>query len=480
MPIPILSVAQMRGWEQATWDAGIKEEAVIRQVGGRIAEWLLETIDHDRKLLLVAGKGNNGEDVRQTWPRLKALRLNREDIELINVVDPVADLPGLEQALSMLGDGVIVEGLFGIGLNRPLGAEWIRVVELINSSEAPVVSIDVPSGLDADTGEVLGAAVRARETLTLGAPKRGLLKPQALEYVGRLNLAADIGLVPCSAEGDLQWTLREDFLGFPPPRRVDSHKGSHGHLAILAGSLGFHGAAVLAAKGALSACPGLVSVFTSEAAYAPVASQLAAAMVHPWQGDGCLPPNCTAILVGPGLANPDLPESVREFVVQTWRESLAAVIADASALDWLPAGETPAGAIRLITPHPREAARMLSASTGEIQGDRFAALRKLSANCGGCLVALKGCQTLVGRSEGEIYVNPTGNPWLAQGGSGDVLAGYLGGLLAQPILAADPLRAIRFGVWEHGRAADARLLRAGAPTIEAIARELGGSRPARF
>lgn len=480
MPIPVLSVAQMREWEQATWDVGITEEAVIRQVGGRIAQWLGETIDHDRKLLLVAGKGNNGEDVRQTLPHLWELRPDRKATELINIVDPIADLSGFEQALSTLGDGVVVEGLFGIGLNRPLGGEWIRVVELLNSSAAPVVSIDLPSGLDGDTGEVLGAAVRARETLTLGAPKSGLLKPQALEYVGRLNVATDIGLVPCPSVGDLQWTLREDFPGFPPPRRIDSHKGSHGRLAILAGSLGYHGAAVLAARGALSACPGLVSVFTSEAAYTPVASQLAAAMVHPWRDDNNLPPNCTAVLVGPGLANPDLPESVREFVVETWRESPLAVIADASALDWLPKGKTSAGALRLITPHPGEAARMLSASTGEIQGDRLAALRHLSAEYGDCMVALKGPQTLVGRSEGEIYINPTGNPWLAQGGSGDLLAGYLSGLLAQPNLAKDPMKAIRFGVWDHGRAADARCLSGEAVTIESIGRELGGGRVARI
>jgi hydroxyethylthiazole kinase-like uncharacterized protein yjeF len=480
MSIPVLSVAQMREWEQATWDAGITEADVIRQVGERIAQRLLAVVDHDRRILFVAGKGNNGEDVRLAVQQLREISGERaEDSELVNVIDPAADLPKLDEAISRLGNGVIVEGLFGIGLNRPLGEDWTAVIERINDANATVISIDSPSGLDSDSGEVLGAAIRARLTLTLGAPKRGLLKPQAIEYVGRLCLLPDIGLVACPEGGELYWTVAEDFAGLPPLRKVDSHKGSYGHLAIVAGSLGYHGAAVLAAKGAHSAGAGLVSVFTSEATYIPVASQLAAAMVHPWSGGAAIPANATAILVGPGLASLELPESVREFVVRMWRESPLAVIADASALDWLPKGGTPKGSLRLMTPHPGEAARMLSISTADVQLDRCEALRRISNDYGGCWVALKGHQTLVGRSSGELYVNPSGNPWLAQGGSGDLLAGYLGGMLAQSALAKDAFTAIRFAVWDHGSVADTRYLHRGAITIESVARSLGGDRRRR-
>src|SRR2546426_9708724 len=159
---------------------------------------------------------------------------------------------------------LIVDGLFGIGLNRPLEGVWVRLIEKVNRSQIPVLAIDVPSGLNADTGEPEGAAIRAAITLTLAAPKKGLLASAAWPFVGRLEVAPDIGLVPCPHEGEMLWTVAEDFLGYPPARPVDGHKGTFGHIVIFAGSLGYHGAAVLAANGATRAQPGLFSLFVSE------------------------------------------------------------------------------------------------------------------------------------------------------------------------------------------------------------------------
>ena len=137
-----------------------------------------------------------------------------------------------------------------------------------------------------------------------------------------------------------------------------------------------------------------------------------------------------------------------------WRDSLLPVVVDASALDWLPLDPVPKNALRVITPHPGEAARLLRTTSQQVQANRFTALRNISRKFGNAWVVLKGHHTLIGRSSGEVYVNSSGNPHLAQGGSGDVLAGYLAGLLAQPDLRADPLKTIRYAVWQHGAVAD--------------------------
>jgi NAD(P)H-hydrate epimerase len=218
----------------------------------------------------------------------------------------------------------------------------------------------------------------------------------------------------------------------------------------------------------------LITLSVHESIFAPVAAQLQAVMVHPFAKTPWMPDSASGVLVGPGLAAEGVAESCREFVNSLWRQSLLPVIADASSLRWLPAGAIQSAALRVITPHPGEAARMLGVTTPEVQADRPSALRALSQKFGDCFVLLKGCRTLVGRAGGEIAVNLTGNPHLAQGGSGDLLAGYVAGLLAQPALQSLPLSALRYAVWEHGAAADRLLARRPQFTIEDLAGELGG------
>ncbi|MHB8520926.1 MAG: NAD(P)H-hydrate dehydratase [Limisphaerales bacterium] len=474
MPVPIVSVAQMRAWEQATWATGQTEPAVISRVGQRVAARARQLTRPGNLVVTLAGKGHNGDDARQAQAHLAG-----RVVEVLNVVEPATDLAGLQSLLARR-PALIIDGLFGIGLNRPLGEPWVRFINEVNQSARPVLAVDVPSGLDADTGQTHGAAVRATITLTLGAPKQGLLRPSAWPFVGRLEVAPDIGLAPCPCAGEWQWTLPGDFGAFPPARPVDAHKGSFGHLIIIAGSLGYHGAAVLAARGAERGKPGLITLFTPANIYAPVAAQLQSVMVHPWKPNVEFPKSSSAILFGPGLAAGDLPDPLKEELARLWRESPQPVAADASALDWLPAGPTPPGAPRVVTPHPGEAARMLRTSTEAVQADRPGALRELSRRWGGCWVVLKGHQTLVGRSPGEIFVNPSGNPYLAQGGSGDVLAGFLGGLLAQPALQPDLETTLRYGVWEHGTAADTLQLRRSGWTIEDLAVALGNRTPGDF
>ena len=450
MSVPVISVAQMREWERATWATGQTEAEVIRRVGQALGRRAVQLTRAGETILILAGRGHNGDDARAAHEALVGRRVS----ELLEVAAPEMDLPKLEAALARR-PALVIDGLFGIGLNRPLDDAWGEFIGRLNQARVRVLAVDVPSGLNADTGETFGAAVEAVVTLTVGAAKIGLLQHNAWPFVGRLEVATDVGLAVCPPVGELNWTMPEDFDGLPLRRHAAAHKGSFGHLGILAGSLGYHGAAVLAARGAQRAQPGLITVLTHEPAYHPVAAQLQAVMVSPWLATSKLPGDFSAVLIGPGLAAPALPDEMKLTARRVWRDALQPVIVDASALDWLPLDPVPKNAIRVITPHPGEAARLLKTTTQTVQADRSRAVREISRRFGNCWVVLKGHQTLVGRSSGATFVNPSGNPHLAQGGSGDVLAGFIGGLLAQPAWQSGAEMALRYAVWQHGAAADA-------------------------
>lgn len=466
MPIPALTIAQMREWEKATWATGQTEAEVIRRVGQCVAEHALRLTKPHDLVVILAGTGNNGADARAAQVHLKERR-----VDLVDVKEPAADLSKLEAVLS-LRPALIVDGLFGIGINRPLSSEWIRFIERINDSGGRILAVDVPSGLNGDTGEPQGAAIRASVTLTVGAPKVGMLAEAAWPYVGGLEVATEVGLVACPVKSELNWTLPQDFRAFPPERSVATHKGTYGHVGIVAGSVGFHGASVLASRGAQRAQAGLITLYIQEGAYHPVASQLQAVMVSQWKPGIDFSPY-SAILIGPGLAAADLPDELKKLTRDLWLKAAVPVIVDASALAWLPTGAVPQKAVRLITPHPGEAARLLKRTSGEVQADRLKSLRELSESYGNTWVVLKGHQTMIGRHEDEVFVNSSGNPHLAQGGSGDLLSGYLAGLLAQPALQKDALKTIRYAVWQHGAAADRLQKKDLSWVVEELAQELG-------
>lgn len=449
MPLPVISVEQMREWEKATWATGQTEAEVIRRVGLAVAGWALQLTKPADLILIVAGKGHNGDDARSAREHLADRR-----VDLLDVTDPAEDLLKLEALLS-LRPALVIDGLFGIGINRPLNPDWVQFIDRLNHAHLRVLAVDVPSGLDARTGIAQRAAIEAFVTLTVGAPKLGLLSSSAWSFVGRLEIADDVGLAAEHGfQSELKWTVRADFNDFPPRRAVAGHKGTYGHLGIIAGSLGYHGAAALTARGAQRAQPGLITLYTVESAYHVVASQLQAVMVSPWRSEARPAESRTAVLIGPGLAAPDVPEQIKLLVAELWRKFPGPVIVDASALAWLPPEGAPQPGTRVITPHPGEAARLLRTESKEVQSNRQQSLRDLSAKFSNCWVVLKGHQTMIGRSEGVIYVNSSGNPHLAQGGSGDVLSGYLAGLLAQHILQNDPMTTLRYGVWQHGATAD--------------------------
>ena len=467
MSLPVISVEQMRRWEAATWESGKTEEEVIAQVGEVVAARVMELTRPGDDVLLLAGKGHNGDDVRAVTNHL-----SEREVNLLSVTDPAKTRQKLPLDLDP-APALVVDGLFGIGLNRPLNADWMQVIAQLNAKRLRVLSVDVPSGVDAATGEVQGAAVRAMETLTLGTAKKGLLQPSASEFVGRLRVAPDIGLVPCRETSDLLLGQAGDFKDFPPARPAGGHKGTFGHLGIMAGSVGYHGAAVLAARGAARAQPGLVTLLTPDEVFVPVASQLAGVMVRPLAPGKITVKSITGMLIGPGLAADDLPGNLKETTGEMWLESSVPIVVDASALDWLPSGTFRDKAIRVITPHPGEAARLLGSTVDAVQADRVEALRALSAKFGDCWVVLKGQHTLIGHGKNEVLVNPTGNPGLGQGGSGDLLAGYLAGLLAQPLLRENIGRTIRYAAWQHGAAADELASQASNWVVEDLAKRIG-------
>ncbi|HEY1787701.1 MAG TPA: NAD(P)H-hydrate dehydratase [Verrucomicrobiae bacterium] len=469
MAVPVITVAQMREWEKATWASGQTEAEVIRRVGKRVAKRARKLTRSGDAILMLAGKGNNGNDARAAGELIEDRQL-----EIFNVSSPEADLPKLQDVLRRKF-ALIVDGLFGIGLNRPLDEHWQKFVSRVNESKIPVLAIDAPSGLNCDTGLPEGAAIEATLTLTVGAPKVGMLAESAWPFAGRLEVLEDIGLVPCPVTSERNWILPNDFEQFPPRRAEAGHKGLYGHLAIVAGSMGFHGASVLAARAAQRAQPGLITLFTDEPVYHVVASQLQAVMAGIFRPEMKFPESTSALLIGPGLHASGVADAMRKTVQRIWRDSPWPVVMDASALD-LVAPHVLSKAVRIITPHPGEAAQMLNATSKQIQADRPRALRELSKKYGNCWVVLKGHQTLIGSKDGEIFVNSSGNPFLGQGGSGDVLSGYIAGLLAQPVLQSDVCGILRFAVWQHGAAADALQEKEKIWVIEDLAAELGDAR----
>lgn len=488
--LPILTTEQMRQWEEDSWKEGISQPDVIRTVGNKVADCLLQTIyDHAKnrysslendpkelekgieqvmqtqQILVLAGPGHNGDDARVA---ANFLRGKVKEVQVLEVKDPkkalktfkklVADRKNFFEPMttsSRFCPTFIVDGMFGIGLNRPLSQDYVDLINAVNDCGIPIFAVDVPSGLN-EEGMPWPAAVKAQYTLTVGTLKRCLMCGDASKYVGQIGVIEDIGLIPDIPASDFEWIkLVSAAEVIDLKRPLDCHKGDFGHTLILAGSLGYHGAAVLAAKAAAAAKPGLITVCTMPETYIPVASHLVTQMVHPWSPEWQMPKGITSILVGPGLAAPGISQVFWDWVRELWRSFPGNMIADASALDQIPEGET--AGVRVITPHPGEAARCLGITTKEVQADRLGALRKLSEKFGNAYVVLKGYQTLIGTTKGKVYLNHTGNPSMAQGGTGDVLAGFLSGLFAYDRIGEEPIDNIEricYAVYSHGRAAD--------------------------
>ena len=350
--------------------------------------------------------------------------------------------------------GLIIDGLFGIGLARPIEGEYAEWIERANASSCPILALDAPSGLNALTGQITGPAIRAIRTITFIALKPGLLTGDGPDHCGELSVC-DLGLAIDSGDGVV--VAPDLFRACLKPRARNSHKGSFGSVAILGGAPGMAGAALLAGRAALKLGAGRVYLGMLETlAVDPVQPEL---MLRTPADALSM---ATVLAIGPGLGQ-SIPAG--ELLTQALDSALPRVI-DADGLNLL--AQSPllqrkcavSPAPTFITPHPAEAARLLGSSTEDVQADRLSAALQLAKRFN-AYVALKGCGTIVAAPNGRWFINTSGNPGLASAGSGDVLTGMLAALLAQHW---PPLEAILAAVHLHGAAADACIAASHGPT----------------
>jgi NAD(P)H-hydrate epimerase len=427
------------------------------------------------RVVIVGGAGQNGGDgwvvARHLWnagklPRVLLVgdrarvagdaRVNLDALERLGVqcTSIGQDLSPLVHALSEAT--LVVDALFGTGLDRPLTGVNAAVVERINACAADVVALDLPSGVDADRGCVLGSAVRAQRTVTFAAHKRGLHQYPGVALAGEISCVS-IG-VPAGYDAD---GLIEagDIARWIARRAPDAHKGSAGHVLVIAGAPGRTGAALLAGLGALRGGAGLVTLAARAATRTALDAKVIELMTaelpeSPARGLSAgleLAAGKRAVVIGPGFGLDDYGREV-SVGLATALEMSAVLDADAltslgSELGLLRSARGP----RVLTPHPGEAARLLDTDTDDVQADRYGAAQRL-AERSGAVVVLKGARTIIAEPGGRMRVCARGTPAMAVAGTGDVLSGVLGALLAQP--GIDAFDAASAAVYVHARAGE--------------------------
>lgn len=428
--------------------------------------YLLETWPAPEHLQVLCGTGNNGGDGFLLADLAHKRGIAVTVLQLGDAGKITGDaLLARQQALAngvkivpfgaaaLVPTGVIVDAMLGTGLTGEVRGVYAAAIDAINASGAPVVAVDIPSGLCSDTGRVLGSAVRAALTVTFIGLKRGLFTLQAPDYTGAVHFS-DLAVPPevyAAVPADCSRLALEALLERLPPRPATAHKGLYGTVLIVGGDYGTAGAAALAAEAALRCGAGLVQVATRPEHVAALVARTPEVMPRGVNSGAELTPMLAAaavLVVGPGLGQSPWAIQLLQLALATGKP----LVLDADALNLLAAGTvggtSPVGNW-VLTPHPGEAARLLACTTSEVQADRFAAVTALQQRYGG-VVVLKGNGTLVTGGEG-IVLSDYGNPGMASGGMGDVLSGVIGALLAQRL---PPLEAAALGVCLHGAAAD--------------------------
>jgi NAD(P)H-hydrate epimerase len=485
----ILNAEQMREADRRTiQEIGIASLVLMENAGRQVVA-AIESLYSDlaeRRIAVVCGKGNNGGDgfvVARTLQqrgfdvsvfvigrhtevtadaRVNLDILGRIGQTVVEVADETAwELHGAEIA----GHDLIIDALFGTGLSAPLTGFYETVVADLNEAGVPIVSIDIPSGMSADTCDLIGDSIEATVTVTLAAPKLPLVLPPAEMKAGEVVIA-DIGIpsgVIDQLEGpSLELLTRDQMRALVQPRAPDAHKGDFGRVLVVAGSLGKTGAAVLCAQGALRAGAGLVSVAAPKSCQSTIAAHAAEYMtealdetaegtVHFSAADAVLGMDADVIIAGPGLGRG---EAVSTFVRELVDKCEGPLVLDADALNAF--ADEPAllvgreGRDLIITPHPGEMARLVGCTVEDLQADRIGIATDF-ARRHNLYVVLKGYRTLVVTPGEKVFVNPTGCPGMATGGTGDVLAGMLGAWLAQLL---DAEAACKLAVYLHGTAGE--------------------------
>ena len=509
---PLVSAHQMRALDSYTIEqAHVSADVLMESAGRAVVDALLSRFgallrEPQADILVVCGRGNNGGDglvvarhLHLLGVRVRAVLVgDRKNLSQETALNwRRAEAVGVPLSLgpaALPEEGLVVDALFGTGLSRELEGEaagWVDVINQASSERLRIVSIDIPSGIHGDTGQVLGCAVAADLTVTLGCAKTGLVLEPGREHSGQLAVAR-IGIVdalpaaeadPTGAECDMwsTWAAARRL----PHRPAEGHKGRFGHTLVVAGSEGKAGAAALSATAALRAGAGLVTLACPRGLAESLDAKLTEVMVAPFPEVGraqlaasglkeilALAEDRDVLALGPGLGTH--PETVA-LVLGLITESSIPLVVDADGLNAL-VGSLPALRSRegaaVLTPHPGEAARLLETSAAKINADRLGAARELSRQAG-AIVLLKGAGSVIAAPEGRSRINPTGGAYLAAAGTGDVLTGMVAAFLGQGM---DAMEAATLAAFLHGDAADRLAQRRGESGL--LAGEIGEELPA--
>jgi len=438
-----------------------------------------------RKIIIIAGSGNNGGDgfvigrhLLNRGVEVEAFLLGNKtkvsghakvNLELYQKMRPVQELHRQEDLMkfqTQRGDAdLVIDAILGTGVNTDVRGLYRDIIDYINALPTPVVSVDIPSGIDASTGKIMGTAIYADLTVTFGLPKVGLLIHPGLDRVGILEVA-DISIPHYLVqEENIQVELLEAHELFPLLKQRDSnsHKGNYGHVLIIAGSVGKTGAAALSSDAALKIGAGLVTLGVPASLNPVMEVKLTEVMTEPLAETASqtlstkslpriqeLMEGKKVLALGPGISTHPETIAVVQHII---RNSGIPLIVDADGINAL--GQKPsvlqeAQCPIVLTPHPGEMSRLTGTSIEEVQDDRIGVAKKFAQEYGVVLV-LKGARTIIAEPNGNIYINSTGNPGMASGGTGDVLTGMITGLVAQGYTISE---ASRLGVFLHGYIAD--------------------------
>ncbi|MGD0290433.1 MAG: NAD(P)H-hydrate dehydratase [Candidatus Binataceae bacterium] len=488
----LLNAAESRELDRLSQEKyGIASYSLMRRAGEAVADLLLRRWPRviGSSVLVVAGKGNNGGDglvaarkLMQAGARVRVILLARsadlqgdaarahgDYVAAGGSVAEVTNADAIGTAIRAEKPAATVDAIFGTGLNAEVRGIARGAIEAINSLGVPVAAVDIASGVNADSGAVMGVAVAAGLTVTFGYAKYGHVSYPGAEFTGELEIA-EIGFA-AAALGEIAPRGRmieaSDVKSMLKPRSANTHKGTYGHPLIIAGSRGKSGAAILAARGALRTGAGLVTAAIPDSIAAIVAGGQPELMTAPMADrDGhfaapaaidelkSLAAGMNALVAGPGIGVSEDTRELMTWLVEEGAQPERPLLIDADGLNVIaalgPALLKSAHGPIVLTPHPGEMARLLGASTVAVNADRIGAARRL-AEMTGAGVLLKGARTVVATPDGRVSINSSGNPGMATPGTGDVLSGMVGALLGQGMAAGD---ALALAAFVHGLAAD--------------------------
>lgn len=468
LPVDIYSVASVRAIDQlAINDAGIGGYVLMTRAGEAARDEALQRFADAKRWQVICGGGNNGGDgyvlARLAAARgigVSALAMSSPDSLKGDAATAYQDFVAEGGAVALYEGSIdanaelLIDALLGSGLERDVEGRYAEAVNAMNRHPAPVLALDIPSGLNADTGKVMGSAVEAVMTVTFVGLKCGLFLREGPQHTGELRFASLDIPAECLAtqKAEMKRISDEAFGPLLPPRKRDTHKGDYGHVLIVGGGPGMAGAVRLCGEAALRSGAGLVSIATHPSHHAMITSGRPELMCHATESasdlEGLLE-RATVVALGTGLGTGAWSREMCGAIMQS---DLPKII-DADGLNLLAAAAT-RNADWILTPHPGEAARLLGSTSADVQRDRRRALQELAGRFGGTVV-LKGSGTLVSASEGPCWLCTAGNPGMAAPGMGDVLTGVIAGLRAQGL---SPEMAAVAGVEAHARAGDAAAL----------------------